>query len=549
MSADVRDFDRVHGAVYVNPATTMVSRLLDRRPRLGLLGARLLVRRFLDLPANASLGAALREGRHFQSSYFSESKFLAEADRHGGFDAFTDDLLDKIVYHPQTRHPFRPPHNSLLGDEAADFVAENLAKGALSWAGGQGVGWVADTAGLTTPGATAQDIANLQESIAELQSSVDELSKQLEASTQAILAALIQTQYSLLASPALALATQVDGVESDLNYLVIGCPPLRADGAAPRVGAVPAAYCKSQKALVISEMSESAINHSYETLSNAYLLDTQAVSFKGMIHLFSLSTGQSVRFFRPADSTNIQNMFNYWNAIETQAANLKVELLHQEDAQDNPGGKQELLDFLGDTTANPPTQGLLQTTHDAELKLILQAVPVGTVINTKDHTMWLTSYPLSTNPDQCQQPPPTGGAWKSPQVDFVIIQGLPWYSPTLDQTKALIDGWTGSNPNDWLVQQSQALDPLSPVSLGFLNVVTVYDAGIRCTPAPTIWTRDLTGGTVNIGGTNYSVRYTLDMSNGQVSSGNSPQGADGYTFNWIFLVRELQGGEQYYWYQ
>jgi hypothetical protein len=140
--------------------------------------------------------------------------------------------------------------------------------------------------------------------------------------------------------------------------------------------------------------------------------------------------------------------------------------------QDNPGGKQALLDFLGDTTAAPPTQGLLQTTHDAELNLILWAVPVGTVINTKDHTMWLTNYPFSTNPDQCQQPPPTGGAWKSPQSRFVNFQALNWSSPTSDQTKALIDGWTGSNPNDWLVQQSQALDPLSPVSFGFLNVVT-----------------------------------------------------------------------------
>lgn len=140
-------------------------------------------------------------------------------------------------------------------------------------------------------------------------------------------------------------------------------------------------------------------------------------------------------------------------------------------------------------------------------------------------------------------------AWKSPQSQYVNIQAQNWLSPSLDQTKALIDGWTGSNPNDWLVQQSQALDPLSPVSYGFLNVVTVDEEGIRCTPAPTIWRRDLTGGSVNIGGTNYSVRYTLDMSNGQVSSGNSPQGADGYTFNWIFLVRELQGGEQYYWYQ
>jgi hypothetical protein len=89
-----------------------------------------------------------------------------------------------------------------------------------------------------------------------------------------------------------------------------------------------------------------------------------------MIHLFSQSAGQSVRFFQPADSTRVQNMFDYWEAVETQAANLKVELWHLNDAQNNPGGKKQLTDFLGNPELKPPTTGTFQATNADELQLM-----------------------------------------------------------------------------------------------------------------------------------------------------------------------------------
>jgi hypothetical protein len=42
------------------------------------------VRRFLAMPANASLGAALRETQCFHSAYFSAAAFLIQANAHGG---------------------------------------------------------------------------------------------------------------------------------------------------------------------------------------------------------------------------------------------------------------------------------------------------------------------------------------------------------------------------------------------------------------------------------------------------------------------------------
>ncbi len=100
MSADVNDYDRVNGRVYVNPVTTIVSRLLDRRPELSLARAQAIVRFVLGMPANASLGAALREGPHYLSPYFSASAFLEQAIAHGGFESFLEKLVTHAIDHP-----------------------------------------------------------------------------------------------------------------------------------------------------------------------------------------------------------------------------------------------------------------------------------------------------------------------------------------------------------------------------------------------------------------------------------------------------------------
>jgi hypothetical protein len=274
----------------------------------------------------------------------------------------------------------------------AKFIATNLAAGALEWVEGQGLGWVAQSAGLITPGATAAQIMQLQQSLDSLQSSVDQLSKQMAQATQQILNELTKTRYNTIATQAVALASDVNVAEQNLDYYVQGCPPLPEDGTLESDGSIPADWCATQAHLVQSQLSDIQINGSYERLAN-WLLDTQTVSYKGMIYLFSLSAGQSVRFFRPADSTRVQNMFDYWDAVETQAANLKVELWHLNGNQNHPGGRKQLTDFRGNPKLNPPTTGTFQATNAAELQLMFPAVPGGTVVDTKTRLMWLTIIP------------------------------------------------------------------------------------------------------------------------------------------------------------
>jgi hypothetical protein len=88
--------------VYVNPVTTMVTGVLLRRPEFSLQQAQARVRRFLAMPANASLGAALRETQRFHSAYFSESAFLIQANAHGGELYFEEDLVNQMLHYIPT---------------------------------------------------------------------------------------------------------------------------------------------------------------------------------------------------------------------------------------------------------------------------------------------------------------------------------------------------------------------------------------------------------------------------------------------------------------
>ncbi len=549
LSADVRNFDPAHGIAYVNPVTTIVSRLLSRFPQLTQQEAEAHVRRFLVLPPNASLGAALRQGKYFSSAYFSEAAFLNQASQYGGVKEFIEVLLIDLLAQPQAKHAFPGTLQSSSGS-ATSFIAENLAKGALSWASGQGAGWVAQSAGLITPGATADDIANLQAGLVDLRSSVDQLSKQLAALQDEVLAQLTQTQYNTIVVPSMDLAKKVDGVEKDLTYYAQGCPTV-PEGSTASVQAVSADFCTAQRDTVISELNESDIRHAFEVLSGN-VLDNPTIGFKGLVHLFSQSLGQSVRFFRPADSTKIQNMFDYWDAAQTEAANLNVELLHFNGAQDNPGGIAQLTDFLGNINANPPAQGSFQDTRDAEQKLMYPALPAGTVINTKDRLMWPTDYPVvAAAACQTGPKPPASSLFNGPTITITWNGIGGWFSPSLPEIQSLIAGWSGQSPNSWLTDQTKAVEPDSPLSPGFANIST-DTTGHACPILGYVWTATPTGGSVSKEGRTYYRYYVMRMDNGTTLD---PLDDHDIAFlypysnwNWIYLRRNLLQGEQYYWY-
>jgi hypothetical protein len=541
LSADVRNFHPAHEVVYLDPVTTIVSRLLDRDPELSLEQAQNRVRQFLDLPPRSSLGAALRDDADYSSPYFSETGFVTQASQDGGFDQFVDDLVINILYQPNATHLFASEAKlSTAAGTALNPVAAALAKSALSW----GIGWVMQSAGLSTPGVTPQDIQNIQEQLDDLQSSVDDLRSQLQGLEKEVLARLTQTQYNQIVVPAIRLATEVNGVESDLSFFAQACPPLpgtAAESSAPALSD----FCSNQKATITGELNDLSINQSFGTIS-AWLLDNQPAGFRGMLHLFSQALGETVYFFRPADSTKMQNMFNYWDAVQTQAANLKVELLHLNGAQDNPGGIAQLTGFLGNPNADPATKGTFQDTRDRELQLIFPPVPIGTVINVKDRRMWATGYPKPADSTSCLPGPPRGnGVFAVPVTEPVNWNGISdWRSPSVSEAQTPMAGG-GSNPISWLIDQTKAVAPDYPLSPGLPNVATAKQ---WCSGGPEAWTQTPTGKTFSLPGYQPGAIYFLFRVDTGAILTPGIIGAAGYHFNWEYLVRELAQGEQYYWY-
>jgi hypothetical protein len=545
LTADVRNYGSDFDIVYINPVTTLAADVADKVSGHDLTRAQNLVRHYLALPPNASLGAAMRQGPYYRSPYFSETVFLAQAAQHGGVDRFLNDLT------PQALRPSSPSRRFSDGRKSpvlvAKFIGTNLAAGAISWLGGQGIGWALSSGQKPEPGATKKDIEQLQEKLADLQSSVDNLSSQLRTLSDDLMAELTTINYTQYVVPALTLSARVDGVEGNVAYYADECPPIPDDADGSSLQSKPKVDCPAELEWTMRQLNESEIHSSFEVFAS-YMQPNGAAGSMGMVRLYSRSLAAKVRFYRPADSTKMQQMFDYWYSVQIQSANLRVESLHLRNRQNTVSGRKELQDFLGDENAVPPKSGKLQSTLEAEQKLMYPAVPENTVINTRDKTMWLVA-PLIIRNDPYEGPPrqriecgppPTGSIWNQ-VTGPVKIDGFDWQLPTKAQAAALLDGWTGSSANAWLTEKTRADDHDSPKSLGFpdylVNRLVVCQFTYRRERA---WTRELVGN-----GNHWY--YTLDLQNGTVL--NDRGGQTGISeFNYELLDREMKPGEQYYWY-
>ncbi|MBV9443596.1 MAG: hypothetical protein JO217_13010 [Acidobacteriaceae bacterium] len=435
---------------------------------------------------------------------------------------------------------------------ATSVVQTGLEAGILDFASSEGLysltGWAISLTGSSDSGADEAAIDALLQSLADLQSSIDALSNQVAQLSNLVQSTATQTQYNTIVVPAQTLENQVNGVESDLSYFAQACPPLPAGS----TQTTPDAYCTNEKVSVTAELNDVTIQQAYVTLQG-YVADNPTIGFRGMLHLYSLWLAQSKPFFRPADSTDMQNLYDYWDAALTQAANLKIELLHENGAQGNSGGQQQLTDFMGNPTLNPPTTGTFQANEAANLSLMFPAVPVGTVINTRDHTMWVVQCPFSTdNIFNCPTdvPPENPQASNYPVLSPISWSGIAgWTSPSLAEFQSLIAGWTGSTANSWLAAQTKAVAPDSPLSPGFADLIS----GCGSASCGFVWTSTPTGTYFSHAGATFTQYYVMRLDNGTTNVPNGSETAgdpDPYygASNWIYLARSLVQGEQYFWY-
>lgn len=370
----------------------------------------------------------------------------------------------------------------------------------------------------------------------------------MQALTNLVQSTATQEEYNTIVVPAQNLAGIVDGVESDLAYWASACPPYYVGQTTTN----PQPYCTDRKVSINQELNETTIQQAYGSLE-VDVKDNPNTGFRGMLHLYSLWLGQSKQFFRAADSAKMQNLYDFWDAALTQAANLKIEVLHESDTQEvNP--PNQLTDFMGNPDASPPTTGLFQGNQAANLQLMFPPVPTDTqtggttVISTQDHTMWSlvpwvhdwppAGYPPTWSPQAaCQffnQIPiyansvptePSNGISSYPYAGFYNWQ----YAPSKAQWQAAVSlaPTNGSVQwGDWLTQQTQTTETEMPPSAGFFNWNRHCSGGngtwtsTQTTP-PSVWNINLV--------TNSFQNWTA----------NGP---------W-YPARTLAAGEQYFWYQ
>jgi hypothetical protein len=535
LGADAVLTDPAHQIVVVNPVTTLVSLLLEARPNLKLEDAKGRVRSFLGLPAGYDIGLAVRESSGYGSPFFSPTVMLTEAEGTGGLDGLEARLVQELMASRSAKHTFLNPMPKAPGG-AAKFIAKNLAAGVLRYAAGEGVGWAIQATGLVEPDATADDIAALQQGLADLQSSVDALSSQVAQLSLLVQSTATKEQYNAIVIPAQALAAEVTGVQNRLQFFAQECPPLPEGSKPPN----PSSYCSTEKDAITAELNDVMIFTAYEDLLT-YVQDNPTTGFSGMLHLYSLWLAQSKAFFRPADSTKMQNLYDYWDTVLTAAANLKVELLHWEGEQD--AGGAQLIALMGNPDSSPPTTGTFQANQDANLKLMFPPAPPDTVISTADHTMWALfpwmfdsfrngAYPEPPEPNRCLCWYTHDGLLSSD----LLVQGYAgfydWLSaPTMGMWQAAVSRApsikTGPNWAIWLNNETLANPPESPTNDGFFY-------GCETSQPECYWTSTLySSGVYNV----------VCLMSDRFLTSTSVVRSIGYP------VRTLAPGEQYFWYQ
>lgn len=173
LMADVRDYHPGTDTIYVNVVTTMVSVYLDQHPAATMQEAEEAIKKFLEIPLLENLPT----GMHLTGEYFSYELFLSEATNNGGINAYINQLIGELD--SGKTHSFHQE----LPQGVASFIAINLAKGALSYTGGELAGWGLSTLGVDfgkKEDQTEEERKKIQEGLEGMKNQLNQMSIQLD---------------------------------------------------------------------------------------------------------------------------------------------------------------------------------------------------------------------------------------------------------------------------------------------------------------------------------------------------------------------------------
>lgn len=303
LMADYRDFDPARDNVYVNAATTMLSAYLDANPGTTLDEGTAAVKKFLEIPEWLSIGGGLQRS----GEYFSYELFMSEAEQNGGVNQYIDQLLAKM---PDTRHfrPDEPPLKSVTG-----FIASNLAKGAVSYVGGELMGWGLSKVGVSfgEEDYTQEQLAKIMDGMHEMQGQLSEIEGRLDRMDQKLDAIIdrleemrrqeLRSRYKILRGQTSKLESQINEINTDLINFIVNPPKNLEDN----------------REALLERIQDNIIGN--DTVLHSNLMET--------LGLWGKITYEN-KYITPKDYEAIEAHFEYYHQLQEIFLLLQVEYYH-----------------------------------------------------------------------------------------------------------------------------------------------------------------------------------------------------------------------------
>lgn len=316
LSADIRGFKPSGETIYVNLATTIVSAYLDTYPEVGLAEAETAVKGFLKIPEAVDLAS----GTQLSDEYFNNAQFLREANENGGVNPFVETLLAEMDA-SGTTHPFQEPLPPQGG--AASWLATTLAEGAVSYVGGELMGWGLDKAGINfgDEDHTAEDLAKILDGMAEMKAEMARMSIQLDAISRQ-LSNIVKQLKDMLKEISHRLALDEYGTRvGQLNSLILSVDSIQRD--LSNFVNNPPSDPEPQRQSLISRIERNIIDQ-------ADVIHNQLVGLGGQKALLTIwrEIVYEDRFLDEYDWNRVKAQYDYFRQYQDSILLLQVEYYH-----------------------------------------------------------------------------------------------------------------------------------------------------------------------------------------------------------------------------
>jgi hypothetical protein len=325
LMADVQDFDPNVDTIYLNGVTTMVSSYLDQNPGATVDEATIVVKRFLEIPESVDVASEML----LSGQYFNCEQFLREASDNGGINQYIDKLLTELKN--GATHPFQEP---LPPEGAGSWLAETLAEGAVSYVGGELMGWGLSKAGINfgEEDHTAEELAKIQNGMAEMKDEMskmsvqldaindrlDNITKQLKEMLKEISHKIELNEYGTRVGQLNNLISSTDSIQRDLTNFVINTP------SNPEV----------QKQNLINRIERNIVDQ-------GDVIHNQLVGLGGQKPLITMwrEIVYEDRFLTSEDYDLVESQYEYFRQYQEYVLLLQVEYYHAIEGKDGENAK------------------------------------------------------------------------------------------------------------------------------------------------------------------------------------------------------------------